>query len=158
MKSNLISKSETAQILKSINSQWRIELPKQKNLMLHHIDNETAIIIGKELTALKIGEDVLPFLDEISILKKFPNVMVDMGAIKFICKGANVMRPGITKFSDFEKGQIVCVIEESQQKFLAVGKSLVSSNQVKEMDKGEIIKNIHYISDRYWEAKKEIKN
>ena len=78
MKSNLISKSETIQILKSINSQWRIELPKQKNLMLHHIDNETVIIIGKELTALKIGEDVLPFLDEISILKKFPNVMVDM--------------------------------------------------------------------------------
>ena len=72
MKSNLISKSETAQILKSINSQWRIELPKQKNLMFHHIDNKTAIIIGKELTALKIGEDVLPFLDEMSILKKFP--------------------------------------------------------------------------------------
>ena len=32
MKSNLISKSETAQILKSINSQWGIELPKQKNV------------------------------------------------------------------------------------------------------------------------------
>lgn len=158
MKSNLISKSETAQILKSINSQWRIELPKQKNLMFHHIDNKTAIIIGKELTALKIGEDVLPFLDEMSILKKFPNVMVDMGAIKFICKGANVMRPGITKFSDFENGQIVCVIEESQNKFLAVGKAEMSSKEAEDSSNGEVIKNMHYISDDFWETKKEIKS
>ena len=158
MKSNLISKSETAQILKSINSQWGIELPKQKNLMFHHIDNKTAIIIGKELTALKIGEDVLPFLDEMSILKKFPNVMVDMGAIKFICKGANVMRPGITKFSDFERGEIVCVVEESQNKFLAVGKAKMSSKELEDTNKGEVIKSMHYISDDFWESKKEIKN
>ena len=158
MKSNLISKSETAQILKSINSQWRIELPKQKNLMFHHIDNKTAIIIGKELTALKIGEDVLPFLDEMSILKKFPNVMVDMGAIKFVCKGANVMRPGITKFSDFDNGEIVCVIEESQNKFLAVGKAKMSSKEAEDSSNGEVIKNMHYISDDFWETKKEIKS
>ena len=35
-----------------------------------------------------------------------------MGAVKFMCKGANVMRPGITNFTDFEKNEIVCVIEE----------------------------------------------
>ena len=31
------------------------------------------------------------------------------------------MRPGIKEFSDFKKGDIVCVIEESQKKILAVG-------------------------------------
>lgn len=158
MKSNLISKSETSQVLSQIRSQWKIQPPKLKNVKFHHIDDKGIIITGMGLTAVKIGEDIMPFLDDTSMLEKFPNVMVDMGAVKFICKGANVMRPGITKFSDFEKGQIVCIIEESQQKFLAVGKALVSSNQVKEMDKGEIIRNIHYISDRYWEAKKEIKS
>ncbi len=90
-------------------------------------------------------------------IKSFPYVIVDMGAIKFVCKGANIMRPGITKFSDFEKGEIVCVIEESQHKFLAVGKAEITSKQLDETKKGEVIKNMHYISDIFWESEKEIK-
>ena len=157
MKSNLISKSETSQVLSQIRSQWKIQPPKLKNVKFHHIDDKGIIITGMGLTAVKIGEDIMPFLDDTSVLEKFPNVMVDMGAVKFICKGANVMRPGITKFSSFEKGQIVCVVEESQHKFLAVGKAEMSSEQMEETDKGMAVKNIHYISDDYWEAKKELK-
>ena len=158
MKSNLISKSETAKVLNQINLQWKIKIPKQKNLKFHHIDENGIIITGDDITAVKIADDILPFLDNISILEMFPNVMVDVGAIKFVCKGANVMRPGVTKFSTFEKGQIVCVIEESQHKFLAVGKAEMSSEQMKEVDKGMVVKNLHYISDDYWEAKKELKH
>ena len=157
MKSNLISKSETSKILEQINSQWKIELPKQKNIKTHEVDEKGVIITGNGITAVKIGNDILPFLDDIPILEKFPYVTVDMGAIKFVCKGANVMRPGITKFSDFESGEIVCVIEESQKKFLAVGKAKISSIELDETNKGEVIKNMHYISDNFWESKKEIK-
>ena len=157
MKSNLISKSETSKILERINSQWKIELPKQKNIKTHEVDEKGVIITGNGITAVKIGDDILPFLDDIPILEKFPYVTIDMGAIKFVCKGANVMRPGITKFSDFESGEIVCVIEESQKKFLAVGKAKMSSKELGEISKGEVIKNIHYVSDNFWESKKEIK-
>ena len=157
MKSNLISKSETSKILEQINSQWKIELPKQKNIKTHEVDEKGVIITGDGITAVKIGDDILPFLDDIPILEKFPYVTVDMGAIKFVCKGANVMRPGITKFSDFESGEIVCVIEESQKKFLAVGKAKMSSKELGETSKGEVIKNMHYVSDNFWESKKEIK-
>jgi len=157
LKSNLISKSETSKILEQINSQWKIELPKQKNIKTHEVDEKGIIITGDGITAVKIGDDILPFLDDIPILEKFPYVTVDMGAIKFVCKGANVMRPGITKFSDFESGEIVCVIEESQKKFLAVGKAKMSSKELGETSKGEVIKNMHYVSDNFWESKKEIK-
>jgi len=157
LKSNLISKSETSKILEQINSQWKIELPKQKNIKTHEVDEKGVIITGDGITAVKIGDDILPFLDDIPILEKFPYVTVDMGAIKFVCKGANIMRPGITKFSDFESGEIVCVIEESQKKFLAVGKAKMSSKELDETNKGEVIKNMHYISDNFWESKKEIK-
>ena len=157
MKSNLISKSETSKILEQINSQWKIELPKQKNVKTHDVNEKGFIITGNGITAVKIGEVILPFLDDIPILEKFPYVTVDMGAVKFVCKGANIMRPGITKFSDFEKGEIVCVIEESQHKFLAVGKAEIPSKQLDETKKGEVIKNMHYISDVFWESKKEIK-
>jgi len=158
LKSNLISKSETSKILEQIKSQWKIELPKQKNIKTHDVNEKGIIITGNEITAVKIGDNILPFLDDITILEKFPYVTVDMGAVKFVCKGANVMRPGITKFSDFESGEIVCVIEESQNKFLAVGKAEISSKEAEDAKKGEVIKNMHYISDDFWESKKEIKD
>ena len=156
MKSNLITKSETNALLKTIMEQWGMEFPKIKNLKVHEIEDNAQIITGNGIKILKIENDYLPFLSEIETLKKFPSVTVDMGAVKFMCKGANLMRPGIKKFTEFEKEKLVCIIEESQQKFLAVGKSTVSSEELEKMDKGEVIKNLHYISDKFWETGKTI--
>ena len=158
MKSNLISKSETSALLKTVSEKWGIEFPKIKNLKVHQILDDAQIITGDGIKILKVGDDYLPFLSETTMLEKFPNVMVDMGAVKFMCKGANVMRPGIKKFTEFEKDQLVCIIEESQHKFLAVGKAMVASSELDSMEKGEVIKNIHYISDKFWEIGKTISN
>ncbi len=157
MKINLISKSETNDLLKKISVQWKFDLPKIKNLKIHHIENDAQIITGKDLMILKIGEIILPFLSQNSLLEKFPHVMVDMGAVKFMCKGANVMRPGIQCYSEFDIDEIVCVVEESQKKFLAVGKAAVPSSELETMEKGKVIENMHYISDQFWELGKTIK-
>ena len=156
MKSNLISKSETALVLKNVSEKWNMELPKIKNLKVHQISNDAQIIVGEGIKILKIDEEYVPFLSETQMLEKFPYVMVDMGAVKFMCKGANVMRPGIKKYSEFQKDGIVCVIEESHHKFLAIGKTLVSSQELENMEKGEVIKNLHYISDKFWEIGKTL--
>ncbi len=156
MKSNLISKSETSSLLKTVSEEWGIEFPKIKNLKVHQILDDAQIITGKGIKILKINEDYLPFLSETETLEKFPSVTVDMGAVKFMCKGANLMRPGIRTFTEFEKDKLVCIVEESQHKFLAVGKSVVSSQEVENMDKGEVLKNLHYISDKFWETGKTI--
>jgi len=156
LKSNLISKSETSELLKTVSEKWGIEFPKIKNVKVHQILDDAQIITGAGIKILKVNEDYLPFLSETETLKKFPSVMVDMGAVKFMCKGANVMRPGIKKYTEFEKDRLVCIVEESQHKFLAVGKSLVASSELENMEKGEVIKNIHYISDRFWEVGKTI--
>lgn len=133
-----------------------MEFPKIKNVKVHQILDDAQIITGDGLKILKVNEDYLPFLSEIEMLEKFPSVTVDMGAVKFMCKGANLMRPGIKKFTEFKKDQIVCIVEESQHKFLAVGKSLVNSSELETMEKGEVINNMHYISDRFWETGKTI--
>lgn len=156
MKSNLISKSESAAVINEISSQWKVELPKIKNLKFYYLEEGDILISGKGITAIKTNNTYLPFLSEIELLQKFPKVTVDMGAVKFMCNGANVMRPGITNFTDFEKNQIVCVVEESKNKFLAIGKSCVSSKEMDTLSKGEILKNLHYISDKYWEEGKKI--
>ena len=156
MKSNLISKSETSALLKTVSEEWGIEFPKIKNLKVHQILDDAQIITGKGIKILKINDDYLPFLSETETLEKFPSVTVEMGAVKFMCKGANLMRPGIRSFTEFEKDKLVCIVEESQHKFLAVGKSVVSSQEVENMDKGEVLKTLHYISDKFWETGKTI--
>lgn len=158
MKSNLISKSETEDLLKQVSAQWKIEIPKAKNLKMYRIMDNVQIFTANDIIILKIGETYLPFLSQTSLLEKFPHVLVDMGAVKFMCNGANVMRPGIRSHSEFDREQVVCVIEESQHKFLAVGKSLVPSSELETMEKGKVIKNMHYISDKYWEIGKTITN
>ena len=139
MKSNLITKSETNALLKIISEQWGIEFPKMKNLKVHQISDDAQIITGGGFKILKVGQNYLPFLSETEILK-----------------GANAMRPGIKKYTEFEKNQIVCIVEESQQKFLAVGKAMMSSSELENTSKGEVIKNLHYISDNFWETGKTI--
>jgi PUA domain protein len=158
LKSNLISKSDTADVLREIARQWRFELPKIKNLKIYEIDETASIMVGEGLTILKIGDTYLPFLSDVTTLQKFPSVTVDMGAVKFMCNGANVMRPGIRNFTEFGKGDLVCIVEESQKKFLAVGRALASSTELETMTKGVVIENLHYISDIYWEVKKSIKD
>jgi PUA domain protein len=145
-------------VLREISEQWKIELPKIKNLKIYELDDNAKIIIGDGLTALKTDKNYLPFLTDTKILERFPNVTVDMGAVKFMCDGANVMRPGIRNHSEFEKGQLVCVVEESQKKFLAVGRAVVPSSELQTMTKGVVLENLHYVSDKYWEIKKSLKD
>jgi PUA domain protein len=156
LKTNLISKSETSTVLKIISEKWNMEFPKIKNLKVHEISNDAQIIVGDGIKILKVNDEYIPFLSETQTLEKFPYVLVDMGAVKFMCKGANVMRPGIKKYSEFQKDSIVCIVEESHHKFLAVGKTLVSSDEMSNMEKGEVVKNLHYISDKFWEIGKTL--
>lgn len=157
MKSNLASKTDSADILAEISTLWSIPLPRTRNLRVYQITNGAQLVTGEGFTALKTGGTYLPFLSNVTILEQFASVVVDMGAVRFVCKGANIMRPGITEHSDFRAGEIVCVTEESQHKFLAVGRAMVDSPEIQSMEKGEVLKNLHYISDRFWEAAKEIR-
>jgi malignant T-cell-amplified sequence len=157
LKSHNLSKSDISQVIEKMTQQWRIELPKAKTLVLHELDDSTSLITGDNITTIQVGEIYLPFLSETGLLEKFPRAVVDAGAIKFVCNGANVMRPGIKKFTEFQKDDIICVVEEIHNKFLSVGKALISSEEMSTITKGEVVKNLHYISDKYWEAAKLIK-
>lgn len=132
-------------------------MPKLKTLILHEIDEDASLITSENFTVIRIDKTYLPFLSEIPLLERFPKVVVDAGAIKFVCDGANVMRPGIKTYTEFKKNDLVCIVEETHNKFLAVGKAMVSSDEMKNITKGEVVRNLHYISDKYWESVKTIK-
>ncbi len=125
---------------------------------MHEVEEGKRLIIADELVAVQINESiVVPFLGtQREILTRFPSVIVDMGAVRFVCNGAKVMRPGITSIDSFKKGQIVIVRDQGHGKALAVGVALEDSDVAVAMTKGYVIDNLHYISDKIWEAYKEI--
>ena len=156
MKSNLMTKSQSNIILEQIKREWKFDIPKIKNLKEHQITSDSKLISDKEFMALFIEDRYIPFLSDKSNLVRFPSVTVDAGAIKFMCDGADVMRPGIKENTEFDKNEIVCIKEESHGKFLAIGLSIISSDEIESMEKGRVLRNIHYISDQYWESAKPL--
>ena len=80
----------------------------------------------------------------------FKKIVVDQGAVKFMISGANVMRPGIVSFDEGIVPGCVVLIADEKGRWLAVGLSLVSSEEMKGMKSGPTVKNIHYLNDEIW--------
>lgn len=114
-------------------------------------------------TILQEGEPVLllhqdkwfPTLQTLNKGNTLKKITVDMGAIPFVCSGADVMRPGIKAIEDgIAKESPVVVIDEKYGKLLAVGVALFDSEEMKKMAKGKVVKNLHYVGDWIWNFNK----
>lgn len=158
MKTYVISKRETEKVINILNKNWKnISIPKIKNIKVFEIENDKSIVVIDSIIGVHINNDiVVPFLGKIEILKDFPSITVDSGSIKFICNGAKVLRPGIVKFENFNKNDIVVIKDEKFGKYLAVGLALEDSLSAEKLDKGYVIDNLHFVGDKFWNAFKEI--
>ncbi|HHF59041.1 MAG TPA: RNA-binding protein, partial [Thermoplasmatales archaeon] len=82
---------------------------------------------------------------------------IDMGAIKFIAGGADVMVPGIVDADrDIHEGDPVWIRDENHGRAIAVGISLMNGSDLIKLEKGRGVKNIHWVGDRIWKALGEI--
>ena len=78
-------------------------------------------------------------------------VQVDMGAVPFVCNGANTMSAGINDVSpEIIKDQYVWIREENHHKPLAIGLALMDADEMLTSEKGKAIKSLHYIGDKIW--------
>ena len=159
MRKYALSKSDISEIVQNINEKWpKTAIPgKMKEIQVVEIEENNSLLIGEDFLAIKIEQHVLPLLTKEETLGSFPSISVDMGAVKFVCNGAKVMRPGIVKMDEFKKDDIVVVKDDTHGKYLAVGLALTSSQEAQTMSKGAVVDNKHYISDKFWEAHKQNK-
>lgn len=78
-------------------------------------------------------------------------VVVDMGAVKFVVNGADVMSPGITAADSLiRKDDLVVIVDEMHRKPLAVGRALISGDEMAAADSGKAIKSLTYVGDMLW--------
>jgi PUA-domain protein len=114
------------------------------------------LINGKPLF-YKVGEKALPTLFFKDISERIPKIVVDMGAIPYVCNGADVMAPGIVRVEgEFSKGDLVLVVDEKHGKTLALGEVLYDAENVGNVKQGAVVKNIHFVSDKIWNFAKTL--
>ena len=152
---------EAKQIVEEASKKLRLDLDAlfgvKANVEVVESDvGEIYLIEGKPIL-FKSGDRILPTLLFSEFIAKAPKIVVDMGAIPYVCKGATVMAPGIVRVEgEFTKGDLVLVVDMKHGKALALGESLLDSETAKQTKKGPVAKTLHYVSDKIWDYIKTI--
>lgn len=109
------------------------------------------IKINKEFAFFYFEDEPVPFLKLLIKNLFLKKIFVDKGAIKHVCNGADVMRPGIVKVDEsIKKGEIVVIVDEAYEKPLVVGKALYDGEEIINKKEGKVVKNLHFVSDDKW--------
>lgn len=110
-----------------------------------------------EAIALFVGEALVP---TVRGLIAFPAskraVTVDMGAIRFLYNGADVMAPGVVDADlAIRPGEIVWVRDEKNRRPLSVGRAIMDGPTMAREEKGKAIETIHHVGDEIWRLGEE---
>lgn len=156
-----LKSKDTKTILRKVSERLKIDLEAtighKLNFEIAEADTAEIILIDGKPLLFKIGETVFPTLLFTEFIEHLPKIVVDMGAVPYVCKGADVMAPGVVKVEgEFRKGDIVVVVDMKYAKSLALGESLQDSEATRATKKGAIVKNLHYVSDKIWDLAKTI--
>lgn len=159
MKRQVVSKHDSRDLIAKLESSTgaHMELPRSAQVeILEPEEGSKFVTVDGRFTFIESDGGYLPFVGSAEAVGLFPSVTIDQGALKYIINGADVMRPGISKYDDWgEAGKIVVVREDKKGRAAAVGRASVPSNEMAELKKGVCVKNLHHAGDRYWNARKK---
>jgi PUA-domain protein len=148
---------EAKQLIEQANQTFKLSLEKDSTVEVIESEVGEIYLIAGEPILFKSGSRVLPTLLFSEFTNKAPKVVVDMGAIPYVCKGATVMAPGIVRYEgDFATGDLVLVVDMKHGKALAVGEMQMDSATARATKKGPVVKTLHYVSDKIWDYIKTV--
>lgn len=114
-----------------------------------NIPSGKVLLIGDTPVASFFDKEIFPTIEGLLKIKATrAYITVDMGAVRFIYNGADVMAPGIVEADeDIKEGQLIWVKDESHGKPLAVGRALTDGKNMVSSDEGKVVKSLHHIGD-----------
>jgi PUA domain protein len=157
-----LSKSDRDEIVEDLSKISGAKQTRYHELKIAESDDPNFTIIFDDKEKIYLGKKqdspaFFPLLKDESILSKLATITVDSGAIKFVCNGANIMRPGIVKVEgDFKAQDFVSVKEQKYGKSIAVGRALLARPELESATKGPVVTNLHYVGDKFWDMLKEL--
>ncbi len=139
-----------------INELYNLEIDLGSSIVDSGIANNLdVLIINNEILFILIEN--IPYLTIRGVLKYKPKnryVTVDMGAVRFISNGADVMSPGIVDAdNNIKPDDIVWIRDEKHHQPLAIGKALMSGIEMINNTKDKAIISLHYVNDKLWNVK-----
>lgn len=115
-------------------------------------DGLTVYLFDGEAYLSRNDDCLFPSLKNPNIVN-FPSIIVDMGAIPYVCNGADVMAPGIVNVKgEFREDELLVIRDVQHGKALAIGRALMSSERMSHVKKGRAVKNLHHVGDELWNA------
>lgn len=150
-KRNFLKKKKIKEIKNELGEYGEL-LQNKKNVEILEAEPDSFILVDGEPYIILIDDKPFPTLkaalaNEIHGKK----VTVDMGAIRFVSNGADIMSPGIVAADEnINPGDIVLIIDETHGKPLAIGISLITGEEMVENDSGKAIETKHYVGDDIW--------
>jgi PUA-domain protein len=143
---------EAKQLIEQANQTLKLSLEKDSTVEVIESEVGEIYLVAGQPILFKSANRVLPTLLFSEFTGKAPKIVVDMGAIPYVCKGATVMAPGIVRYEgEFAAGDLVLVVDMKHGKALAVGEVLMDSATARATKKGPVVKTLHYVSDKIWD-------
>ena len=117
-------------------------------------DFDVIIVGGRAIAFIRREPERIAPTCRLLLQKRPPKayVTVDMGAIKFVNNGADVMAPGIVEADPaIQPGDLVWIRDERNKVPLAVGEAMIPGAQMPRGPKGKAVKALHHVGDPLWE-------
>lgn len=144
-----LSKSDVKEINEQLQT-FGLELSKKDQVMIDD-DDAKIILVNNEPEFFYFEDKIIPTLKFLLKKNTLKKVVVDMGAVKFVTSGADVMRPGIREIDlGIKQEDCITIVDEKNKKTLAVGIALYNSEEMKVATSGKVIKTVHYVGDKIW--------
>lgn len=107
------------------------------------------LLMDKKPVAVFFDDEVFPTIDGLLKMEaELSFVTVDMGAVKFVYNGADIMAPGIVDADkNIQKGDLVWVRDIEHKKPLAVGRAITDGTNMIESEQGKVVKSLHHVGD-----------
>lgn len=148
-----LSKSEAKELNAQLNARFGTDFFTKKDKVEIHENEYTFLVVNNTVAFFEIDGQWMPHLKQVQEKNVLKEVIVDMGAVKFVINGADIMRPGVVSFADgIEKEEIIVIVDETHKKPLAIGQMLLSGSDATAQTNGKVIKNIHWVGDKIWHA------
>ncbi|KAG6487982.1 malignant T-cell-amplified sequence 1 homolog isoform X1 [Zingiber officinale] len=137
-------------------------LPKKVPLIVAKCQNHLNLVVVNNVPLFFNIRDG-PYMPTLRLLHQYPDIMkkfqVDRGAIKFVLSGANIMCPGLTSPGGALDEEVleetpVAIMAEGKQHALAIGFTKISAKDIKSINKGIAVDNMHYLNDGLWKMER----
>ncbi|CAJ1007490.1 putative Pre-PUA-like domain/PUA domain containing protein [Leishmania naiffi] len=154
-------REELAEQYPALREHWEEILPKKSDIFIIRCQGQVHCItlVSSQPEVLFFNHHGGPYMPHLRLLHKYPFMLkghqMDIGGCRHVISGANVMCQGLTSAGgvvadDTEEGEVVGVYVEGKAHAVAVGVMLISSEEIKERNRGPCIENVHHLGDGLW--------